>query len=176
MIRITGGKYRSRLLLTPGTSLTKPTMDKVREAIFSALSFDKLDNVLDLFSGSGSYGFEVYSRGAKKVTFVDNGSLAISTIKNNAKALEISNAQIVKDDAINFLNTINDKFDVVFVDPPYKLEVYKEVVDTLIKRDLLTSNGIIVLESDKTLDIDFTYFKKSKEYNYGLTKVYILRK
>ena len=59
MIRITGGKYRSRLLDTPNTSLTKPTMDKVRAAIFSALSQDKMDSVLDLFAGSGSYGFEV---------------------------------------------------------------------------------------------------------------------
>lgn len=176
MIRITGGEFKSRLINTPDTELTKPTMDKVRAAVFSILIDSNMDNVLDLFAGSGSYGFEAISRGAKKATFVDCSPKAINTIKKNIVALNIKNFNVVLSDAIKYLETTNEKFDCIFVDPPYKLEVYKAVVELIIKRDLLTLNGIIVLESDKELDIDFSLFKKVKDYKYGLTKIYIIRK
>ena len=176
MIRITGGEYRSRLLLTPDTELTKPTMDKVRAAVFSALSLDKMDKVLDLFSGSGSYGFEALSRGAKEVYFVDRSPKAIDVIKKNAKSLNIENINIILSDVVSYLKTCDGKFNIIFVDPPYKLEVYEEVVSLIIKRDLLTSNGIIVLEADKELNLDLSVFKKVKDYKYGLTRIYILRK
>lgn len=176
MIRITGGEYRSRLLLTPDTELTKPTMDKVRAAVFSALSSDKIDKVLDLFSGSGSYGFEALSRGAKEVYFVDHSPKAIDVIKKNAKSLNIENINIILSDVVSYLKTCDSKFNIIFVDPPYKLEVYEEVVSLIIKRDLLTSNGIIVLEADKELNLDSSVFKKVKDYEYGLTRIYILRK
>ena len=158
MIRITGGTNRSRLLKTPSGTLTKPTMDKVRSAVFSALG-DKVirAKVLDLFAGSGSYGFEALSRGASKSTFVDKSREAYEVLKENAKILKHENISILFGDSLGFLKETKEKFDIVFVDPPYKLEVYKEVVDTLIKRDLLTSNGIIVLESDKELNIDKTH-------------------
>ena len=82
MIRITGGTYRSRMLETPSSGLTKPTMDKVRAAVFNALGYEiKNKKVLDLFSGSGSYGFEALSRNASFVTFVDNQKEAVEIIK-----------------------------------------------------------------------------------------------
>ena len=177
MIRITGGKNRSRLLETPNTALTKPTMDKVREAVFSALGEKVIGaRVLDLFAGSGSYGLEALSRGAKEATFVDSGALAIKAISQNCKNLKEENVTIINEDVLGFLEQNSQEFDIIFADPPYKLDVYKEMVETLIRRNILSSNGIIVLESEKELELDESQFSKVRFYKYGLAKVYILRK
>ena len=173
MIRITGGEFRSRLLETPNTTLTKPTMDKVRAAVFSALG-DAVKNakVLDLFAGSGSYGFEALSRGAASATFVDSSTDAIKAIKKNAATLKTENIEIVNSDVLRFLEQNSQEFSIIFVDPPYKLEVYEEVVN----KSLLSENGIMVLESERELNIDESKFKSVRFYKYGLAKVYILRK
>lgn len=177
MIRITGGKNRSRKLFIPENNLTKPTMDKVRAAVFNALSNEvNGKDVLDLFSGSGSYGFEALSRDAKSVTFVDKEKDAIKAIKNNAEALKETNIKVFQNDVITFLESKNGQFDLVFVDPPYKLEIYQNVLNLLEKNEYLKDNSIIVLESEKELDIDVEKYKKVKLYNYGLAKIYILRK
>jgi len=177
MIRITGGKNRSRLLVTPETDLTKPTMDKVRQAVFSILTRD-INNkeILDLFAGSGSYGFESLSRDAKFVTFVDKTRFAKSAIETNAKNLKEVNYQFVFMDAISYLKECDKKFDVIFADPPYKLEVYEELVDIVNKRSLLNDGGILVLESERELSINKDLFKEVRLYNYGLAKIYVLRK
>ena len=177
MIRITAGKNRSRQLKTPNSNLTKPTMDKVRAAVFNALGYDIVNkNVLDLFSGSGSYGFEALSRDAKKVTFVDNQAEAIKCIKENALSLKEDNVDIHFEDVVSFLKSTDDIFDIVFVDPPYKLDVYQDVLNILNERSLLSKDAIIVLESEKELPIDESMYKKVKQYNYGLAKIYMLRK
>ena len=177
MIRITGGLNRSRKLNVPTNGLTKPTMDKVRAAVFNALNEDIINkDVLDLFAGSGSYGLEALSRGAKKATFVDKEKEAVEVIKNNVELLKEENAKIVRDDVISYLRNTKDKFDVIFVDPPYRLEVYEIVLDLLNKNELLNKNAIIVLESERELNIKEENYKKVKLYNYGLAKIYILRK
>ena len=177
MIRITGGENRSRLLETPNTTLTKPTMDKVRAAVFNALG-DSVKNaqVLDLFAGSGSYGFEALSRGAKVATFVDSSFEAIKAINKNASNLNRENVEILNKDVLSFLQQNSQEFDIIFADPPYKLDVYETIVKTLIERNILASGGIIVLESEKELNIDESLFKSVRFYKYGLAKVYILRK
>lgn len=177
MIRITGGKHRSRKLLTPDTGLTKPTMDKVRAAVFNALG-DKVINskVLDLFSGSGSYGFEALSRDANFVTFIDKDKTAIKIIKENAATLKEENYEVYQEDVLSFLKQSKDKFDIVFVDPPYKLEVYEAVLDALENNELLNEDAVIVLESEKPLNIKEDNYKKVKLYSYGLAKIYMLRK
>ena len=173
MIRITGGEHRSRLLETPNTNLTKPTMDKVRAAVFNALGdFVKHAKVLDLFAGSGSYGFEALSRGADSVTFVDSSLDAVKCIKKNATTLKEENVEIINEDVLRFLEQNVQEFSIIFVDPPYKLEVYEEVVN----KAKLDVNGIMVLESERELNIDESKFKSVRFYKYGLAKVYILRK
>lgn len=177
MIRITGGKNRSRKLFIPENYLTKPTMDKVRAAVFNALTNDvKGKDVLDLFSGSGSYGFEALSRDAKSVTFVDKEKEAITAIKKNAEMLKETNIKVFQSDATSFLESKNGQFDLVFVDPPYKLDIYQNVLDLLEKNAYLKDEAIIVLESEKELSINEEKYKKVKLYNYGLAKIYILRK
>ena len=177
MIRITGGENRSRLLETPNTTLTKPTMDRVREGVFSALGDSvKNANVLDLFAGSGSYGFESLSRGAKCATFVDSSYDAVKVIRRNAHNLKHENLCIKIDDVLSFLSGNPGNFDIIFVDPPYKLEVYEDIVRTVIDKDILSENGIIVLESERELKIDESKFKSVRFYKYGIAKIYILRK
>ena len=177
MIRITGGKNRSRKLFIPENNLTKPTMDKVRAAVFNALTSDvKGKDVLDLFSGSGSYGFEALSRDAKSATFVDKEKEAITAIKKNAEMLKETNIKIFQSDVSLFLESKNGQFDLVFVDPPYKLDIYQNVLDLLEKNAYLKDEAIIVLESEKELSINEEKYKKVKLYNYGLAKIYILRK
>ena len=177
MIRITGGEHRSRLLVTPDTNLTKPTMDKVRAAVFSAIG-DSVRNarVLDLFAGSGSYGFEAISRGAGSATFVDMSNQAIDSIKKNADSLKAKNVDIVKSDVLGFLERNSQEFSIIFVDPPYKLDVYETVVQKALNNHILSENGIMVLESERELNIDESKFKSVRFYKYGLAKVYILRK
>ena len=177
MIRITGGENRSRLLETPNTTLTKPTMDKVRAAVFNALGDAvKGAKVLDLFAGSGSYGFEALSRGAKEATFVDSSFDAIKAIKKNAANLNRENVEILNNDVLRFLSQNSKDFDIIFADPPYKLDVYETMVKMLIERDIVRSGGIIVLESERELNIDEIQFRSVRFYKYGLAKIYILRK
>lgn len=177
MIRITGGTNRSRLLATPNTALTKPTMDKVRAAVFSALG-DTVKNakVLDLFAGSGSYGFEALSRGAESATFVDKSREAYNAVKENAKNLGHENVELIFSDSLTFLRENTRKFSIIFVDPPYKLDVYETVVEMLIKGNMVEENGIIVLESERELKLDESMFKNVRFYKYGLAKIYIIRK
>lgn len=176
MIRITGGEFRSRLLKTPSCDTTKPTMDKVRLGVFSAIG-DKIVNadVLDLFAGCGSYGFESLSRGASSATFVDNNSEPILVIKDNAKTLGL-NVDTYLGNVVTFLKESKNRFDLIFVDPPYKLVNYQEIIDLVLENNILTDFGIIILESELPLNIKEEQFQKVKMYKYGLAKVYILRK
>lgn len=176
MIRITGGTNRSRLLATPNSELTKPTMDKVRAAVFSALGDSiKGAKVLDLFAGSGSYGFESLSRGAESAVFVDKSHEAYNAIEENAKNLRAENVELIFGDSLAFLGENTRKFSIIFVDPPYKLDVHESIVETLIKGNMLEENGIIVLESERELKLDESLFKSVRFYKYGLAKIYIIR-
>ena len=152
-------------------------MDKVRAAVFNALG-DAVRNarVLDLFAGSGSYGFEALSRGAKEATFVDSSFEAIKAVKKNAVNLNRENVEILNSDVLTFLKQNTKDFDIIFADPPYKLEIYEELVKTLLERKIVRDSGIIVLESEKGLNIDESQFKSARFYKYGLAKIYILRK
>ena len=176
MIRITGGKYRSRKLVTPETSLTKPTMDKVRLGVFNALGNDLSGlKVLDLFSGSGSYGFEALSRGAISVDFVDQTKFSKEAIKQNALTLGISSYEFHFNDGLSFLNETEKKYDLIFMDPPYKLDIIKDTLKLIDERDLLNQNGAIIVESEQEITFNEKY-KDQRHYRYGLAHVYLLRK
>lgn len=176
MIRITGGKHRSRKLVTPETTLTKPTMDKVRAGVFNALGnhLDGLE-VLDLFSGSGSYGFEAISRGASFVDFVDQTKFSKEAVEANANALHETNYKFNFTDALSFVNETDKQYDLIFMDPPYKLDIIKEVLDVIEKRNLLKKNGAIIVESEHEITFN-EYYVDIRHYSYGLAHVYILRK
>ena len=166
-MRIVGGKNRSREILYPlNEKITRPTKDMVRQGIFNVLAFDIQGTVvLDLFAGSGSMGFESLSRGASKAYFVDSSKDAIEVIRKNMNSLkENENSVIINDDYKNFL------------DPPYKVTTIPNIVSYCLENDLLTKNGIIVVESDRFIDLDEKLFSKMKQYKYGKTLVTVWRK
>lgn len=175
MIRIIAGKYKSRMLLTPpNNDVTRPTKDMVRGAIFSAIG-DRIvrAKTLDLFAGSGAFSFEALSRGASFALINDLDKKAVEVIKENAKNLQ-ETPLIYNFDYHKCLQSLNDTFDIVFLDPPYAMDIYDEVINYLIDNSKVSDDAIFVLESNKDLDIDTTKYKKVKKYKYGYTLVCII--
>ena len=182
-MRIVGGKYRRRLISYPSdfeqNYETRPTKDRVREAIFSALTNYIEDSyVLDLFAGSGALGIEALSREAKYCDFVDVRKDAFKVISNNLSSLGISNAKVYLSDykkALDTLKNLNKKYSLVLLDPPYKMDIYQEVIDYLVNNNMLEEDAIIVLESDHELDIQVTA-KEIRHYKYGFIHVNIIKR
>lgn len=175
-MRIVAGKYRHRLIDYPDINITRPTMDKVREALMSAIGPSIYNRVvLDLFAGSGALGLESLSRGARKCYFIDNSKASINVIKSN-----ISKLKIEEETHVEFTNykdflirNQNLKFSLVFLDPPYKnKEVYDEVISLMLEKEMLSDNAIMVLESDIELG-NKEGFKSYRHYKYGTVHVNI---
>ena len=173
---ITGGKYRSRKLISPSEKIVKPTLSKVRESVFNILS-SRIDfegkSFLDLFAGSGIMGFEAISRGFSFLTSIDNNAKNIALLKQNAKSLGIDGV-FIKYDALNFLKSPNQKFDVIYLDPPYDSDLAQEVLDLILKKDILSENAIVIVETKKDKDINYSEFNIMKECSYGLCKLVFL--
>lgn len=177
-MRIIGGEYRHRLIEYPLDRKTRPTKDRIREAIFNALGDINEKSALDLYAGSGSMGLESLSRGANKATFVDISLEAIKCIKNNVKTLNISGNSVSilhmsdKEALENFKNN-NEKFDLIFLDPPYQEGEYLKIIQKIEEDHIIKENGIIVVEVNYSLSFPLIY-KRIKEYKYGEILVYIL--
>ena len=168
-MRIVGGKYRRRLLEYPPETITRPTMDKVREALMSAIGEEiRNRNVLDLFAGSGALGIESLSRGAARCVFVDSNYLATETIARNIRALGVEEeTRIEKKDAVRFLEEQREPFSLVFLDPPYRnKEIYPKCIGLLKERNLLSEEAILVVESEEEREED-PYFSRVRTYKYG---------
>ena len=177
-MRIIAGKYRHREIVYPNDAEhIRPTKDRIREALFSALGpLDDL-NVLDLYGGSGAMAIEALSRHAKEATIVDNHPIAIKTIKANIESLKIDNAKVLfmKDvDALSLLKKENVKFDLIILDPPYKTGDYLGIIRLLLEYQLINNDGRIVTECDHELDFSFIPTKKIKTYRYGEIIVNVL--
>lgn len=181
MIKVIGGEYRSRNLLTPGPE-TVPTKNMTRAGIANALTnLTRESTILDLFAGSGAMGIELLSRGAKACTFVDSSKDAISCIKTNIQSLNINERCLVlnKDyeSALSSFALESKHFDIVFLDPPYKMvESYNKVLRILLDSNLLNINGAVVLEYEGDIPFSQGEYSSIKTYNYGRTHVAILRR
>ena len=172
-MRVVSGKYKGRKLKEFDLSSTKPTLDKVKEAIFDMIQFDVIDSVvLDLFSGTGALGIEAISRGAKKTFLIDNNALAIKIIKENLKGVT-ENFEVRNQNAIEFLKSTNEKFDIVLLDPPYKTNLGLEAIQILIEQNKLNENAIIIFETsfDLNIELDYSNFKITKK-KYGTVAVF----
>ena len=178
-MRIVGGKYRHRQIIYPNDmEHTRPTKDRIREAIFSAIGDITNYEALDLYAGSGAMGLEALSRGAKRCAFVDISNTAIKTIKENISNLKINEQEylLIKDKDINALKTFKDKgikFDIVFLDPPYEQGDYQAIIDILIKDNLLSDNYIIVIEANQEVTLENIEYSKKRDYHYGEISVFI---
>lgn len=178
-MRIVGGKYRHRQIIYPNDmEHTRPTKDRIREAIFSAIGDITNYEALDLYAGSGAMGLEALSRGAKRCAFVDISNTAIKTIKDNISNLKINEQEylLIKDKDINALKTFKNKgikFDIVFLDPPYEQGDYQAIIDILIKDNLLSDNYIVVIEANREVTLENIEYSKKRDYHYGEISVFI---
>ena len=149
-IRVISGSRRGSVLTCPETESLRPTTDRVKENIFNLLQFQVAGRkVLDLFAGSGAMGIEALSRGADYCVFCDGAKEAVAAVKANLKKTSMEDkSRVVLSDFESFLGTLNEKFSLVFLDPPYHKGYIKKTIDKLISKNLLSSDAIIVAETD----------------------------
>ena len=179
-MRVITGKARGIQLKTPDGMLTRPTADRVKEALFSIINFDIPGaKVLDLFGGTGQLGIEALSRGAESAVFVDSREESCKLIRENLRRTKLEqNAKVIRSDYLDYLNRCRESYNIIILDPPYA-EVYLENALKLITEiDILQSDGIIITERPlgKELPWDFEGYTRSKDYKYGKILLTIYRK
>ncbi len=178
-MRVITGTAKGKRLITPeGRDITRPTGEKVKEAIFSSIQFliEEAD-VLDLFAGSGQLGIEALSRGAKSCVFVDSAKAAQKCITENLKNCGFTDiAKLKTGDALMYLSSAFERFDIAFLDPPYAAEQLPVVLPALSK--VMRPGGVVLCETSKTIDLPEEIGKliKAKEYRYGSTKVLMYKR
>lgn len=150
-MRVISGLARGTKLKTIESDTTRPTLDRVKESLFNILQ-DKLKGavVLDLFAGSGALGIEALSRGAQKAYFCDKNFEAVKVIKENLSKTRFLDKSIVyNSDYVNAIKKIKEEISIVFLDPPYKLDLAVSAVSELIKQKLITKDTLIIIETDE---------------------------
>lgn len=152
-MRVIAGEHKGRQLRPVPNKLTRPTTDKVKEALFQVIGpFFEGGQALDLFAGSGGLGIEAISRGIGKCIFVDKHPKAIQTIHENLEALKLSEqAEVFRTDAFRAMKAAGKrglKFDLIFLDPPYKKVSYEKLLEKIQEESLLQNGGIVICEHD----------------------------
>jgi len=183
-MRIIAGKFRGKKLLEPNEKVTRPLRDLVRESIFNIMvhsnTFDikiEKSHVLDLFSGIGSFGLECLSRGALSVTFFENYSKTKDILKRNISNLHFDRkTEVIEKDILenNNLNILKKKFEIIFLDPPYKEKRVNQLIESIMSLKLLQKKGIVILHRHKKdSDLYPKKFKVLREETYGISKIII---
>ena len=179
-MRVISGRARGTVLKTPEGLQTRPTADRVKEALFSIIQFDLPGaRVLDLFGGTGQLGIEAISRGAKSAVFVDAGDAPCRLIRENLRRAKMEGeARVVRSDYLQFLSTCREKFDIIFLDPPYAEVFLENAIKKISEIDILQSGGIIVSErpAEKALNMEIEGYSRTKDYKYGKTVLTLYRK
>ena len=182
-MRIISGKFKGKKINLPKDKTTRPLRDLVKEALFNVITHSNKINInlknsviLDLFSGSGSFGLEAISRGAKKCLFVENYPSTILSLNKNIKNLKCQeNTHIFKSDCFKFIEDLQKdelKLDIIFLDPPYKEKRLNLIIEKILKKNILNKNGIIIVHRHKKDNIKIT--KKLKIIDlrlYGISKI-----
>ena len=184
-MRIISGDLKGKKISLPVDNKTRPLRDLVKESIFNLINHSnkfsfKFDNshILDLFSGTGSFGIECISRNARKVTFIENYNLALKILKKNIKSLGIENkAEIIEEECFNFFESkkkFEKKFNLIFMDPPYRENKINLIINNIKEREILDKNGILIIHRHKKDNIDISNkLKILDERNYGISKIII---
>ena len=184
-MRIISGTFRGKKILEPKDIKTRPLKDLTKESIFNILNHSnkfKVDlensNILDLFSGVGSFGIDCLSRGAKYVVFAEKYSGVLPVLKKNLQNLKsVENYEILEKNIydINFLKSLDKKFDIVFMDPPYRDKDINLLLDNINYQKILNENGILILHRHKNeKDLIPNKLKIIEEKKYGLSKIIFL--
>ena len=177
-LRIIGGKYKGILLSSLNGEDTRPTLDRVKEGIFSAIQFELQNkNVLDLFSGSGQMALESLSRGASYALMCDANIKACSVINENIERIGAVNCEVVNSDFVRFIEALKDKpkFDIVFIDPPFKEDYTEKSLELLRTNDILSENALVIIEKSFHNSIpEYNGYNIRKIYKYGKIQVIIL--
>ena len=179
-MRVIAGDAKGISLVTPDGMLTRPTADRVKEALFSIIQFDLPGTrVLDLFGGTGQLGIEALSRGAQSAVFVDQREDACKLIRENLRRTKFTErGSVVRSDYMDYLKRCKQTFDIVLLDPPYAEVFLENALKMLTEIDILQSGGIIIAECPlgKDLPWDFEGFTRSRDYKYGKTLITLYRK
>ncbi len=184
-MRIISGSFKGKKILEPKDINTRPLKDLTKESIFNILNHSnkfevdlKSSNILDLFSGVGSFGIECLSRGVKKVTFVENYSGVLPILKKNLTSLKtIKNYEILEKDIHNekTLLDINDEYNIIFLDPPYKDKNLLKILLKVSNKNILKKDGLLILHRHKNEKDSFpANLKVVEEKTYGISKIIFL--
>lgn len=181
-MRIIGGKYRGKKLhFDPQLKTTRPTQDRHRESIFNVLNHHESfswenKKVLDLYAGTGAFGLEALSHGAQVVHFVEQHPQALKTLKMNTTSFPNTPTKIFPCDVMQFIDYQNEKYDFIFMDPPYHENHYKDVIQQLMSKDLLSQDGHLLIEHTHDLPIsDLGNLHLLREKKYGKIKFSLFR-
>ncbi len=181
-MRIISGSFKGKKILEPKDQFTRPLKDLTKESLFNILvhsqKFDiriKTSNILDLFSGVGSFGLECLSRQASFVTFIENYKRVLPILEKNILNLNcLDKSKIIEKDIfkqINF-NSFNQKFNIIFMDPPYKEKLLSELLKKIFEANILSKKGIIIIHRHKNEKDNFQeFFKILEEKKYGISKI-----
>ena len=183
-MRVISGKFKGKKLTQPIDKKTRPLKDLVKESIFNVIIHSKKINIkieksliLDLFAGSGSFGIECLSRYAEKVIFLENYSESIKILKQNIESLKGDhNYEIIEKNCFDFFNSNRDfdlKFNIIFIDPPYKEMQVNSIIEKIIEKKLLKKNGIFIIHRHKKDSMEIT--KKLRIFEnrtYGISKIF----
>ena len=176
-MRVITGTARGRRLITLEGEDVRPTTDRVKEALFSIIQFEiEGRKVLDLFAGSGQLGIEALSRGAKSAVFVDLSKKSVEVVKQNLESTGLGkNAIVLNTDSIAFAASRADKYDVAFLDPPYRTGLLQKALP--LTANIMNEGGVIICEApfDEELPETAGNFKMTKEYKYGKIKLVTYR-
>ena len=181
-MRVIGGKFKGKKLLEPNDKETRPLKDLTKESIFNIINHSnkfsidiKKACVLDLFSGVGSFGIECLSQGARHVTFIEKYKEVLPILKNNLNNLKSEiNYEIIEADILNKFQfkSLKLRYDVIFLDPPYKEKALENILNTIIKNKILKENGIIIIHRHKKeIDTFPKNFQLIDEKKYGISKI-----
>ena len=172
-MRIISGSYRSRRLRSPTGLANRPTLDRVKEAVFNHLGNISDKCFLDLFCAAGNIGIEALSRGCTKVIFNDIDPLAIRVLRSNLESLKVSSQlyEIFAKDFVEFLSVPGQACDFIYLDPPYDSDHYGEALRLIKKYHWLKPDGEIIAESKKDQQLAELGFRLLKTVNYGQIKI-----
>ena len=175
-VRVIGGQWRGSLLPVAEADGLRPTANRVRETLFNWLQFDIHGrSCLDLFSGSGALGIEAASRGASKVTLVEKEAMIANSLRQQVSTLAATQTEVIQADALSFIKTCEQQYDLIFLDPPFQHFALNEVLDAVLAAGIINSDGMIYLEAERnglpeSLAQPWQWWRQAKagQVEYGL--------